>query len=70
MTTLASNPIIKILVRRDGLTTEEAIEQFQSAIEEFQAGTYGSDVDECLAQEFGLEPDYIFDFLPSLGWEC
>lgn len=61
-----SNPIIQVLMSRDGLDYDEACEQFTAAQEEFEAGAYGTDVDECLAQEFGLEPDYIFDFLGDL----
>lgn len=58
------NPIIEVLMRRDGLSLTEAKEQFQNALDEWEAGVYGGDVEECIAQEFGLEPDYIFDFLP------
>ena len=60
-----SNPIIQVLMTRDKLSFVEAEEQFQNALDEFNAGVYGQDVDECLAQEFGLEPDYIFDFLEN-----
>ena len=61
-----SNPIIQVLMSRDGCTYDDAAEQFINAQDEFEAGTYGTDIDECLAQEFGLEPDYIFDFLGDL----
>lgn len=61
-----TNPIIKVLMNRDQLSYDDAKEQFLNAQEEFQAGAYGTDIDECLAQEFGLEPDYIFDFLGDL----
>lgn len=60
------NPIIQVLMRRDRMTLDEAREAFDSAREEFDAGAYDTDIDECLAQEFGLEPDYIFDFLGDL----
>ena len=60
------NPIVQVLMTRDKLSYQDACEAFNSAQEEFQAGAYGTDIDECLAQEFGLEPDYIFDFLGDL----
>jgi hypothetical protein len=53
-------------MNRDGLSFDDASEQFQNALDEFNAGVYGTDIDECLAQEFGLEPDYIFDFLENV----
>jgi hypothetical protein len=52
-------------MNRDKLSLDEAREQFQNALDEFNAGVYGTDIDDCLAQEFGLEPDYIFDFLEN-----
>ncbi len=58
-----TNPIIKVLMSRDQLSYEDAAELFTNAQSEFEAGAYGTDIDDCLAQEFGLEPDYIFDFL-------
>jgi hypothetical protein len=61
-----NNPIIQVLMNRDGLSFDDASEQFQNALDEFNAGVYGTDIDECLAQEFGLEPDYIFDFLENV----
>lgn len=59
------NQIIKVLMARDKISEEEAIERLEIAAEEFNAGCY-EDLEECLAQEFGLEPDYIFDLMEYL----
>ena len=55
------NPIVKILMRRDGLSQEDAT-QF---LEEWRqiADKEGLDPEEILHEEFCLEPDYLFDFL-------
>jgi hypothetical protein len=59
----AKNPIIAILMRRDGLTLEEARDALEEAAQEIHAG---ADPEEVLARSFGLEPDYIFDMLEVL----
>jgi hypothetical protein len=51
----------QVLMRRDGLSEEEAEELIQEAREEVLEG--GADPEEVLACNFGLEPDYIFDLL-------
>lgn len=55
------NEIIKVLMERDGMTKTEAIAELKRVRE-----TYDWAVDnpeDVLADEFGLEPDYIFDLL-------
>ena len=50
----------QVLMRRDNLSAGEAddlIEEAREAVRE------GADPEEVLAQDFGLEPDYIFDLL-------
>ena len=50
----------QVLMRRDNLSADEAddlIEEAREAIRE------GADPEEVLAQDFGLEPDYIFDLI-------
>ena len=50
----------QVLMRRDNLSAGEAddlIEEAREAIRE------GADPEEVLAQDFGLEPDYIFDLI-------
>ncbi len=58
--------IIELLMRRDGLSREEATEQFESTRQEFSAALAGMnyrDPEDVLAEDLGLEPDYIFEFI-------
>lgn len=59
------NKIIEILMDRDGLNYEEAKEMYEETREEMlQSIEDGNlDADEILADNLGLEPDYIFDFI-------
>jgi len=50
----------QVLMRRDGLTSEQADEQIAEARE---AIFFGEDPEEVLEDWFGLEPDYIFDLI-------
>ena len=52
--------LVRVLMRRDGLTLEEAEEQVAEARRMVAAG---ADPEEVLYDEFGLEPDYVFDLL-------
>ena len=54
--------IIKILMDRDGLDYEEA----KSIVKETQEMILNADVmeaDQIMAEQLGLEPDYLFDLL-------
>lgn len=51
----------QVIMRRDGLTSQEADELIESARE--QIFEEGIDPEEVLLNDFGLEPDYIFDLL-------
>jgi len=53
------NPIIEILMRRDGLNLNEATDVVEELAERLRAG---ADPEELL-YEIGLEPDYIFDLV-------
>ena len=58
--------IIEILMRRDGVSYEEAKEMYMNCKSELMdaiAGTSCMDPEEVLAYELGLEPDYIFEFI-------
>lgn len=58
--------IIKLLMRRDGLSRAEAAEQYESTRQEFSealAGISGRDPEDVLAEDLGLEPDYLFEFI-------
>lgn len=50
----------EVLMTRDGLSPEEADELIQDARQQVLDGT---DPEEVLHNEFGLEPDYVFDLL-------
>jgi len=52
--------ILEVLMRRDGLTKDEAQERIEEAK---QMVLDGDDPEEVVHYEFGLEPDYIFDIL-------
>lgn len=54
------NAIIDVLIRRDGLCADDAKAALDEARRRVAAG---EDPDEVLLEEFGLEPDYIFDLL-------
>ena len=55
------NAIVEVLMKRDGMTKKEAERELQMAREEFDPTC--DDPEDALAYHFGLEPDYIFDFL-------
>lgn len=55
------NQIVNILISRDGMTPNEAWTYFETCQNEFDPTC--DDPEEALADYFGLEPDYIFDFL-------
>lgn len=52
--------IEQILMNRDGMSRDEARE----ALEDARAMVMdGADPEEVLYEEFGLEPDYVFDLI-------
>lgn len=58
--------IINILMNRDGVSHEEAKEMYldcRSELMDAIDGTSCLDPEEVLANELGLEPDYIFCFI-------
>jgi len=52
--------IKKVIMRRDGLTEDEADDLIAEAREMV---ANGADPEELLYSEFGLEPDYVFDLI-------
>ena len=61
------NEIIQILMRRDGITEEEALEMINSCQEEINYiathdGSY-DEVEDSLKYWLGLEPDYLMYFI-------
>ena len=62
--------IKQVLMRRDGITSEEADELIDEAIVETASYLDGSDElardpEEILHEDFGLEPDYVFELMPG-----
>lgn len=53
-----ANPVVQILMRRDGITKAEAEEQIAECREALENGDY-----EAIQDYLGLEDDYIFDIL-------
>lgn len=52
--------LMRVLMSRDGLTSREAQEAINEARELILNGESPEDV---LAEEFGLEPDYLYDII-------
>ena len=52
--------IKSVLMRRDGLTPDEADDMIEEAR---QLVAEGENPERILRVEFGLEPDYVFDLL-------
>ena len=50
----------QILMRRDGMSADEAQEMINEARERVEEG---EDPEEILHYDFDLEPDYIFDLI-------
>ena len=53
--------LVDTLVRRDAITREDAEAQVRDAQERVLEGENPEDI---LFEEFGLEPDFVFDLLP------
>jgi hypothetical protein len=57
---------VKVLMERDGMTREEAEEMVRNAKDEIynmlEEAEY-DEIEDMLAYDFGLEMDYIFDFI-------
>ena len=61
-----NNNLVELLMRRDNLTREEAIEMLFTCKEDLERavsdGSY-NEVDDIIMDDLGLEPDYLFDIL-------
>lgn len=57
---MSNSSLLSVIMRRDGLSRSDAIEQINEAREMV---ANGADPEEVLYDEFGLEPDYVFDLL-------
>ncbi len=54
----------QVLMRRDRLTSREADAAIADAAD--LVFNEGADPEEVLREEFGLEPDYVFDLLEAM----
>lgn len=52
------NDVINILVRRDGITAEDADNLINECVDELENGNF-----DAIQDILGLEDDYIFDIL-------
>ncbi len=52
----------KVLMDRDNLSEEEADDRINEAAEQM---IHGRNPEEILYEEFGLEPDYVFDLIEA-----
>lgn len=60
------NSIKEVLMRRDGLSAAEADERIEDAVsllQQYLAEGRLADAENICEEEFGLEPDYIFDLM-------
>lgn len=58
--------ITEVLMRRDGLSEEDAkreVEDFKADIEDSIMSGDLEDIEDALMNDFGLEPDYLMDIL-------
>ena len=56
------NRIVQILIERDGMSESEAHKLINYAVEDFNFNE-DVNVEDLIAEYFGLEPDYLPDFL-------
>ena len=54
--------VIRILMMRDDITREEAVELIEETLEEIYRSDI-NDADDILMDNLGLEPDYLFDLI-------
>ena len=52
------NRVVDILMKRDGLTEDEALAEIEECLEELEMGN-----DYALEDVLGLEDDYLFDII-------
>ena len=57
-----NNEVVRILMERDGLSREEAQERLEE-VREMISDADVWEVEDILADELGLEMDYIFDII-------
>lgn len=62
--TEGQSKVAQIIMRRDGMSAKDAEELVLDTIAEIEeAAIYTEDVEDILASNLGLEPDYLFDLM-------
>ena len=59
--------IVRVLMERDGLDKEEAVQRVKEFIK-FAKSIDPWEIEEEFEFEFGLEPDYLFNLMCSKVW--
>lgn len=57
------NKVVSILMRRDGMSKEEAEELVETTRQMLLEASWSIEADDIIMDNLGLEPDYIFDIL-------
>lgn len=57
----ACNPVVKILMERDNMSEDDAMELVQDVADEMAQSL--DRAEDILLEELGLEPDYLFDLV-------
>jgi hypothetical protein len=61
---MARKTIVDILCRRDGCNVDKAEQRIDEALERMEEANFDpEECEEIMAEELGLEPDYIIDLL-------
>ena len=69
----SENPVVKILMKRDGLSLEDAIAEVEAVATEFYENVddqepyeFYDSLEDSILEDLGLEPDYVLDVLAIL----
>lgn len=57
------NRLVKVLMKRDGISAEEATALIKDTQAELEDCTNVLDADEIIMDNLGVEPDYLYDIL-------
>lgn len=57
------NRLVKILMKRDGITEDEARELIRDTKAELEDCTDVLEADDIIMSNLGVEPDYLYDIL-------
>lgn len=57
------NRLVKVLMDRDGMSQPDVEQWINDVANEYNNDPDSYDMEEMMLEEFGIEPDYLFDFL-------